>query len=87
MVSGVKSLTKANSKVEYKRKNKEANMANEQTNPNEYIAQVVAEASRATIQTMFMASAAIAENTGPKVGIPILKHPTFNSTLKTNTVN
>ena len=53
-------------------------MINEQKNSNEYIAQAVAEAARATIQTMAMVSKTRAENTGPRISGTIVKQPTFN---------
>ena len=57
-------------------------MASEQTNSNEYIAQAVAKAAKAVIQTMFTASAARAENVGHRMSRPIMKQPTFDWSSK-----
>ena len=51
-------------------------MATEQTNANEAKVQVVAEATRVAIQAT--ARAQKPQNTGPKLGRPIIKQPTFD---------
>ena len=48
-------------------------MANEQINTNQYIAQAVAEAARAAIETMSMAGIARAGNARPRMSGPIMK--------------
>ena len=53
-------------------------MASEQTNTNEAIAQAVAKATKATIQTMAVAGAERAQNVVPRLGKPVMKQPTFN---------
>ena len=53
-------------------------MASEQVSQNEFIVQVIAEATRAAIQTMATAVMARQENPGTKMSGPILKQPTFN---------
>ena len=53
-------------------------MASEQRNTNEAIVQVVAEATRAAIQTMAMARAERTQNGGPRLDRPIMKQLTFN---------
>ena len=50
-------------------------MASGQTNANEVIAQVVAEATRAAIQAMTAARAERVQNAGPRLGRPIMKQP------------
>ena len=53
-------------------------MASKQTNANEEIAKVVAEAARPAIQAMAVARAEITQNVGPRLGWPTMKQLTFN---------
>ena len=53
-------------------------MASEQTNTHAVIALAVAEVMRAAIQTMAAAGNERAQNAGPKLGSPTMKHPNFN---------
>ena len=53
-------------------------MASEQRNTEEAIAQAVDEARRAAIQAMVVAGAETIQNTGPRLGRPMMKQPTFN---------
>ena len=53
-------------------------MTSEQIKTNEAIVQAVAEATRTAIQAMAVARAERTQNTGPRVGGPMMKEPTFN---------
>ena len=53
-------------------------MASEQTLTNEAIAQAIAEATIAPVQTMTVARAERTQNAGPRLGRPTMKQPTFN---------
>ena len=53
-------------------------MASEQIGQNEFIVQAVAEATRATIQTMATNGMTRQEHSGIKMSGPIWKQPTFN---------
>ena len=57
-------------------------MANEQINTNEYIAQAVAEAARAAIQTMAVAGTTRVKYAGPRMSGPIMKQLIFNWSAK-----
>ena len=53
-------------------------MASEQTNSNEAIALIVAEALKAATQAMAVAGTERAQNMRPRLGRPMMKQPTFN---------
>ena len=57
-------------------------MVNEQTHSNEYIAQTVAKAGRAAIQTMSIAGAARTEILVPRMSGPIMNLPMFKWSSK-----
>ena len=57
-------------------------MASKQTNTNEYIAEVIAEAVRVAILTMSIKDTARTENMGPRMSWNIMKQPTFDCSAK-----